>query len=445
MALLKKGETWFVRYTVPIPQRRILGLRRPEGRDENGKQILVGEGSPQIWRTTGTRDKAEARRRSFRITNDIVKEVEALCDGQRPASPKDVMKDLLSQVASGDMDPDTAAVLMHDFAEQSNAPERQLKNAVRAVNSAGTTMPISDAIEDFHNVRKGKINADTRDRQYNVLMRFAEWFGDGPVEDVTRRIANQYVKAIILPSVDPRTNRPRTFKSKSWDITALSTAWKYFSSQDWTGDQNGTSPWKSILEPHRPSRQDLKTEVTNRRIWSDDEIAQVLDAADMSDPLFQVWFLCLHHGTRAEEIAALKASHIDLKEKTFEIVDGKNEASEATMPMHKDTVKLFRKLVKGLGPEDHLFDVKADSKGRYSGNLVKRGGRWLREHVTDDKALTFYHCLRHTLPTKLEASGADPLIIKRIVRHKVADETFGTYSKPNIERMREVLDTVSFG
>lgn len=417
MALIKKGDTYFVRYTIPTARRKALGRA-------------------QVWRTTKTTDKAEAKRRSHRIVGEIIESLDAELEGREAVSPTVSAKDLLAQVASGELDTDSAREILEGILEANSAPERQRRSAASMVASGGTFMPLADAIEDYRKTREGNMNASTLRRVENVLKAFMEWQGEGDVGRVTRRVAGQYVADVIVPA-------ETTFKTKTWHVSALRQAWRYFVSREWAADDR--NPWDGHLDNYRASKRGT-SETTARRNWTTEELAK-LNEIDRDDDLYAIAVLCLHHGTRVEEIAGLTVADVDLTEKSFTIREGKNQSSVRTMPIHKACVSLFTSLTDGKAKGEPLFGLKASgADSKFSHLLSKRAGRWLRKNVTEDKSLVFFHSMRHTFTTALETAGTDPHIIKRLTGHSFQDETFGRYSKgPGLDRLREALDAVEFG
>ncbi|MEO1036830.1 MAG: tyrosine-type recombinase/integrase [Pseudomonadota bacterium] len=200
------------------------------------------------------------------------------------------------------------------------------------------------------------------------------------------------------------------------------------------------------MENYRPSRKDIKAETTKRRDWTQSDIEKVRALGDFDDPIFALWFLCLHHGTRVEELPSSCVRQLDLDAETFTIEDGKNEASEDVMPMHRATVDTFQRLTENKIAGGNLLGLRPDAKGDCSGNVVKRAGRWVRKHITADPSLTIYHSSRHTLATRLEEAGVEPHLIKRVERHALQDDTFGRFSMgPGLKRLGLALNRVDFG
>ncbi len=451
--LVKKGNTYFVRYTVPMALREPLNMKRPSGKkSDDGTPIIVGKRSPQIWRTTRSQDKSEAKKKQHEVTAKIIRELEDEVEAVNAESPiidpRTVLRRSLNRIKKLDteeavdefsriMDKYLAAKGIEDGRGISERDLRLYRSGIAAIRSEGKDRLFESAINSYIKTREGNINMATLRRIEKVLKRFSEWYGEGGVDGITRRVAGEYIAEVIVPD-------DTSFKTKVWHVSAIRSAWRYFLSRDWTGSVE-SNPWDGHLENYRGSRRGT-SDTNERRTYTDEEIKQVLSLIDQNDPMFQVWIICLHHGCRAEEIASLRVSSVNLSDKSFEIVEGKNKSSVRTLPMHKDTVPLFESLAEGKKPESLLFgNIKADSKGNYSGLISKRGGRWLRSHISEDKSLVFYHSLRHTLTTALETAGVEPHLIKRIGGWSFQDETFGTYSKgPGLERMREALNSVDF-
>lgn len=53
-----------------------------------------------------------------------------------------------------------------------------------------------------------------------------------------------------------------------------------------------------------------------------------------------------------------------------------------------------------------------------------------------------YHMLRHTYATELMMAGVNPIVVKELLRHSEVATTWNTYTHPQNEDQREVLDNL---
>jgi integrase len=431
--LVKRGNKYSVRVVVPLKYRPIIG-------------------KTAIWRTTGTGCKDEAEKRAHglkaAINHEIDLQVKAAAEARKhtPASREwllAISADLQSQVASGELNTDTAGEIFSLHLDQhlealgvspeDATPEqvRYARSATRAVTSP-EYKPLSQAIEEHLEAKAGRIIASTLKRKRGVLEAFDEWAGSPDVASVGRRMAGQYLTEVIMPA-------ELATKTKEWHVSTLATAWRYFERQGLTE----VNPWAGFSEDLKDSSRGSATN-KKRRIWTPEEIAK-LGAIDHADDMYGISLLHLFGVLRTDEAASLRVRDINLEDNFMVVGEAKNQPSIRAIPIHSRILPLVRNLVAGKDPDQYLFDCTSGGRDvPKSANISKRMGRYIRANISEDPKLVWYG-LRATAITALERAGVEPLMIQRLAGHSTGKITFDVYSHgPHIEQMREAIEKLDF-
>jgi integrase len=145
----------------------------------------------------------------------------------------------------------------------------------------------------------------------------------------------------------------------------------------------------------------------------------------------------LFTGVRREEAAQLKWSEVDLKEKTFTLLDTKN-GEDVTLPMSDYVVRMItvRKTL-----DDGEFVFPGDGKTGHIADVRKQIMR-----VREKSGVIFtLHDLRRTFLTIAEGLDISQYTLKRLVNHKAGENSDVTagYIVVDIERLRKASQRVT--
>lgn len=406
----------------------------------------------QVWRTTGTGDLAEAKRRAPRIHAQILDELEAeheamLHGSDSPRSPAHlfaVAAELLEQVESGEWTSADASSVLSDYRDEflrlnseSNARVAlaSARSSTAYLESRGTILPLSVAAERHlaHLESQGRPRS-TIERKQMVIQRFAKFVGDPSVSDVDRKVAGRWVEEDLNRS----SLKPKT---KVWYLSALQAAWTYFMLRGFA-DHNPFEKMSALVQGDKRGTEDTD----KSRAWTQEELDK-LKAVDKADPLYTVSVIRLHSGIRVEEACCLRMKDIDLDANTMRIAGNtKNQQSQRVLWMHSVVQKLMPKLLENANEDGYLFDLEPAGRDlKRSHNLSKRVNRWIRRNVSEDRGVTFY-TLRHTYSQALRDLGVDKETIEYTTGHKDQSMLFGTYAREvAVARLREVVEKLDFG
>ena len=220
---------------------------------------------------------------------------------------------------------------------------------------------------------------------------------------------------------------------------------------------------------HNPARLihlnrniDLESE---KSIISDEEFHKLLDRVLIIDPKYprkkeaeftnhnyrMALIIARYTGLRISEVVALEKTDFDLENKRLSIKrrlehkDLKREDMHMTETLKsqqsKKTVEIGDKLVNELKKwfDYHSYElVVCTPKGDYikPNSMEKK-----LANIAKEMNINFtFHTLRHTYATELMMSGANPLVVKELMRHSRVQTTWDYYTHAQREDQRKALD-----
>lgn len=179
--------------------------------------------------------------------------------------------------------------------------------------------------------------------------------------------------------------------------------------------------------------------------FSEDELQTLWD--NVGSVKFVDWIIIqCYMGWRPQEMGKLRLEHINLDE--LYIVGGmKTDAGKNRLvPIHSRIVELVRKnydYAVELG-SDFLLNDPDSPKGGINISYDKYAGRFIKVM----EALHFNqehrpHDPRNTFVTRMKKAGVDPLVVKRLVGHKINDVTEKVYTYRDLDWLREDIEKMS--
>ncbi len=152
--------------------------------------------------------------------------------------------------------------------------------------------------------------------------------------------------------------------------------------------------------------------------------------------------IAMFTGMRLNEVAQLETKDIELKDEVWCInvtPDGddkkrlKNSASRRRVPVHDRLISSgFLDFYEG---QKHHGHARLFSELTYSpqNGYGRNAGRWFNERFLPELDLRqqgyVFHCLRHTMITRLIQAGVEEPLVKALVGHSQTGVTFSTYFK----------------
>jgi integrase len=177
------------------------------------------------------------------------------------------------------------------------------------------------------------------------------------------------------------------------------------------------------------------TKNTNRlRYLERDEARRLLDKLkDTTQTHYEMAYLSLYTGMRADEIFSLRWQDIDLKNNVIHILDTKNTEAR-TAYMTAGVKEILKNKKEGL-PYHFVFpqEIQHNTVKKIRGNIKKNkiGGSYrqavkrlgLNDNVEDDRYKVVFHTLRHTFGSWLAIRGESLQTIKELMGHRRISQT----------------------
>jgi integrase len=237
---------------------------------------------------------------------------------------------------------------------------------------------------------------------------------------------------------------------------AVTTLFKFADRNDYLG----SDPFAKIgLE--RPKR----AKVNRRQEWDRDELKTLFASPVFTDrkrfiaaggeAAYWLPVLALYHGLRAGELCQLDKKDLIPRDgidclciRPSDEDDGngksiKTAESERIVPLHQIVIGLgFLDYVKSVKGTKMFPQIKADSRGRWSGDYSKWFGRY-RRSIGLDQRWTDFHSFRHTWKTAARGTGMPEDYHDEISGHDSAS-VGRSYGRIPVLTLKKALDTVRF-
>ncbi len=294
-------------------------------------------------------------------------------------------------------------------------------------------MSYEDSLNGFLNhikiARTG--SSDTSDAYHRDVARFLAYLEENHItsfEDVTKEDVSDYITKLRDGEIG---GQPLSNSSYSRNLSALKSFYRYLNIYE--GVQNN------------PVR--LFKSVANKRKLPEfltfDQMESIFNCFDLSDPIdirdrciIEVMYAC---GLRVSEVAGLKISNINLKEK-YLIVLGK-ESKERMVPFYNRCGQLIdfyikQSRVQFIKEEHDILFVNQQGKPistRAIQNIVEksgeRAGLYLHVHP---------HMIRHSFATHMLDHGADLRTVQELLGHENLSTT-QIYTHVTTDRLKKVV------
>lgn len=375
MYLILHRRVWQARHTIPESLRPFFdgrpAFKKSTGETDKSRAEAVAAGYYAGWRTDLNRAK-DALRANLSIEDFK----------QQRESALPMLADFVP-----------ISALSHMDAEQAN----RLKKTRRAIGGAR----LADHIDDWlaalvGNQPKTKHMKETDARAFAALFETAG--------DVTKADAQKWADGQIAAGVTVATVRRK--------LSNIRSLWHYLQSIDLIADE--VTPLNGLRLP------DVKATATKIRPFTAPELgALVANARAAGDhDLVDLIVIGAFTGARIEEIASLRAIHIDLPAADIILLGTKTENAPRRLPIHRDLKPTLARLVAGTGePQDFLFkNLTANKFGDRSNAIGKRFGHLKTDHgFGRDKV---FHSIRHAWRSQLHSAHVMPELADQMLGHE---------------------------
>jgi integrase len=213
-----------------------------------------------------------------------------------------------------------------------------------------------------------------------------------------------------------------------------------------------TSPVENLFISNKNK---LASKTEHYEPFNNDELKTIF-SADYSTKMKKpdhYWcpLVALFSGARREEIAALLAADVKTVDgvPSFFIQEGKTADARRLVPLHPDLVKTgflaYAQHVQALG-HTYLFPHLKDGANGRGKNVGVQFSNWLDDCGIQDHHKVF-HSFRHTVITRLHATGANAAHVKQISGHSSETQGvhFQTYTHDvGLQALSETLGRLSY-
>ncbi len=441
--LQRRGLSWYVRVRVP-------------------PALQAAAGSTHIRKALGTKNRAEAERKKWKVVAEIKAHLEELRRGPPPkpalyvehGDPRE-WSEQLRKLRAGDehdwMQADAIEWEAQDAAEKIEAKHGEAVAMRWFKTATTTTKPLDDWLEPWlagTNYREQTKEAYRR--AYRDLRTMLE-LGDADVivpEDITDDVAVRFV-------VDYLPAQGYTPASMSNRIGALSSFWIFLQQRRVVPLQR--NPWRG----HRVARRAVdgprsRKSPEDERPFTEPELVALLHgtarakAWDVYPRVRDLMLLGLYTAARLNELCSLRVSDVTLDqdpEAAIVIIrQGKTEAAKRTIAVtHWAALEVIQRRITGKPAGGQLFDElrPGGPDGKLSWTASKSFTRYRRECGVPDG--TDFHSFRRTMLTLMEHKGIDYVAVARMVGHEIPTMMHAVYSAgASREALLKVADATRY-
>jgi integrase len=279
---------------------------------------------------------------------------------------------------------------------------------------------------------KPRITAKEYGQKVRRLGDFAAWHGaDRPVSTLTKKIAGNYMDVIRATGGAHKTLVKWTSNLRAFGAFC---------------ERHGllqVNPWDGF-HLQESTRGGVKP---RRRHYTVEEFGKLVGALaehTKGSPLLPLSLLSAYSGCRIEELCAMKLAHVT--DETLFVAEGKTTAAVRHVPIHPVIAPIVAKL-KATSKDGYLISglIPGGPDHTRSAYPVKKFGRFLRKHVTEDPNLTF-HSLRKSFTQRAMTAGIPEPTVDVITGHKLAGMSYGVYADaPDFPVWVEAVRKVTYG
>ena len=337
-------------------------------------------------------------------------------------------------------------------------------------------MPLADVVSRYFDElqRTNALATKTEGEKRDALALMSELTGDKPLAHMTKTEA-QNVKAALFKLPKNRRKNPKTRDlplSEALEVSGVERI-AARTMNVYLGHMQSLFTWavsngyasENIFSGLRIKRTGRGVN-DGRNAFSAEQLQLMFShLTDADSPMVKKdahkWptLIGLFTGMRLNEIAQLEVQDIELHDEVWCIhvtPDGdnmkrlKNSSSRRRVPVH-DRLKAsgfleFYEARKSVGHSRLFPGLTYSSQNGYGRNA----GRWFNERFLPELGLSgqglVFHCLRHTMITRLAQAGVEEPMVKALVGHSQTGVTFSTYFKEGFlpTQLREAINRFDF-
>ena len=155
------------------------------------------------------------------------------------------------------------------------------------------------------------------------------------------------------------------------------------------------------------------------------------------DAVSDLFIFTLLTGLRRNEAAQLSWDRVDLKKKSFLIIENKADRP-VELPLSGYLHEMLTRRKASAGNRTYVFPAGVKS------NYLKHWSHWCEEIGKRSGVAFIPHDLRRTFVTVAESLDLSPYVIKALVNHSLpADDVTGGYIQMDVERLRKPMQKIT--
>jgi integrase len=293
--------------------------------------------------------------------------------------------------------------------DRENLTDEEFSKLSQAMDIAtGKTVPFIEHLDEYTNTLKGEIMAKSLHMKRTNLERFGEIFA------TTKDVDSATIQRWLNAEATKGAARATVHRA----LGDLRRYYRFLVSLKAAPDRPGLFDHLTMVGAKRQKK----------RAYPAAALVRMEKAARKRDEQLADFILVdMYTGARAEEIATLKAEHIDLGKRSIDMPGTKTEDASREVPIHSRLMPVMRRLVKNADKNGYLFHgLKADKFGDRSKPLTKRFTTLKANHGFG-KGHDF-HSIRRTVCTMFEDAGVAENYVAHIVGHRLRTMSYGLYS-----------------
>lgn len=309
--------------------------------------------------------------------------------------------------------------------------EKRQREESRKAAKKCLNVTLRQAFNEFLNIRKLK-ERTVKDYNRSMSVAFDDW-KDRPVVDITRHMVGKRHEKLGKEQGAAQANQHMRFLRALLNFVA-----------GFHEDSEG-----GPLLKHNPVQR-----LSQTRAWYPVERKQTIIKSHQLPNWFKAvselenqtvrdyLLLLLFTGLRKEEALKIKISQIDLKGRSYEVIDPKNKQS-LTLPISNYLLKVIAKRVKHLKKHKYLFPG-ANNKNQLDNpdTHLKEPKRGVATVIKQSKVKFTLHDIRRHFATIAESLDFSGYAIKRLINHSVGCDVTGGYIVSDLERLRGPMQKI---
>lgn len=294
---------------------------------------------------------------------------------------------------------------------------------VERKEQAASAMTVREIYEDYLNTKNLKARTV---KDYNAIMRetFADW-QDKPLRSLTKDMVAKRHKERGKQSEARANNAMRVLRAL-FNFAAAK-------HEDSTGKtmfpENPVDCLSKLGAWYRIKRRQTFIKFHQLASWS--QSVMKLENEVIRDYLLFVLFT----GLRFNEAATLQKKDVDIKDKTFSIIDTKNHETH-TLPLSDYACEIIERRIE-LSPNQYVFP------GSKENSPIVELRKQISKVIAETGIMFTVHDLRRTFITIAESLDISAYALKRLLNHKIPNDVTAGYIITDVERLRKPMQMIT--